>query len=70
MQMVQGQEDVGCVKPSSIFFESAYLRQVEEELAARAVFEYEEQFAITLECVIHFDDKRVPDIFLQNLKIV
>ena len=40
--------------------------EVEEELAARAVLEYEVELLWVLECVLHFYDKRVGNAFLQR----
>ena len=39
---------------------------MKKELAASAVVEHEEEFAVALERIIHLDDERVSNIFLQS----
>lgn len=63
MEVVQRQQDVRGVEASGILLEPTDLGQIEEQLAAWAVLENKEQFAITLERIVHFDDEGMPNIF-------
>lgn len=63
MKVVQRQQDVRGVEASGILLEATNLGQIEEQLAARAVLENEEQFAVTLKRIVHFDDEGMPDVF-------
>ena len=65
--MLQREQDVGRVKPSGVFLKPTNLRKVEEQFTSWAVFQDEEQLAITLEGIIHFYDERMADIFLKTL---
>ena len=66
--MVEGEQNVRCVESGSIFLETANLREVEEKFSSGAVFKYEKQLRVTLERIVHFDDKRVSNVFLRNNK--
>lgn len=61
--MVEGEQNVRCVESGSIFLETANLREVEEKFSSGAVFKYEKQLRVTLERIVHFDDKRVSNVF-------
>jgi len=64
MKMVKCQQNVTGVESGRIFLKSADLRKIEEKLSSWAVFENEEQLAITLEGVVHLDNEGVTNVFL------
>ena len=62
--MLQCQKYIGRIELCSILLESADLAQVKEKFTARAVFQAEVQLALSLESVVHFDDKLIVNAFL------
>ena len=64
--MVKSKQYVRGVKPRGVLLESTNLREVEEELATGAILENEEEFAVTLEGVVHLHDEWMADIFLYS----
>ena len=62
--MVKCQKNIACVESGCIFLESANLGQVKEEFTTWAVLKDKEKLAVTLECIVHLDNKWVTDVFL------
>lgn len=68
VQVMQSQEYIGCIESGGILLESTNLRKIEEKLTTWAIFEHKKELAITLEGIVHLDNKRMSNIFLfENL---
>ena len=67
MELLQCQENVGCVEPGRVLLKPADLAEVEEEFTTWAVLETEEEFVLRLEGIVHLDDERVVDTFLKTI---
>ena len=63
MQVMQCQQDITCVESGSIFLEPSNLRKIEKEFSTWAVFQHKEQFTLTLEGIVHFDNEWMLYIF-------
>ena len=68
VQMLEGKKDVGCVELCSVLLKSTNLTQVEEELTTWAVLKGDIQLALSLECIVHLDNKIVVYTFLNIIK--
>lgn len=67
--MLQGQQNIRGVELGSVLLKAPDLTQVEEKLATGAVLEAEVELALSLERVVHFDDKFVIHAF-QNTALI
>ena len=62
--MLEGEDNVRRVEFCSILLKATNLAQIEEKFASWAVFQAEVQLALSLESVVHFDDKLIVNAFL------
>ena len=64
MEGLKGEQDVGGVELGSILLKSTDLTQVKEKFTTRAILKTEVKLALSLEGIVHLDDKAVIDTLL------